>query len=83
MTYKHKIYIAIEFKDYKVTAPGVRQIWGSATLLNTEVPVSDIVIICRGFTREAKVVADQLKRMHGVNLTFKVDETVDDCQPRE
>jgi hypothetical protein len=83
MSHKHKIYIAIEFKDYKVTAPGVRQIWGSATLLNTDVPISDIVIICRGFTREAKSVADQLKRRHGVNLMFKVDENVDDSQPRE
>ena len=72
MTHKYRAYIAVEFKNYKVGAPMVRQIWGTASLQNVNGELRDVIVFCRGFTKAAGEVAKELRKKHGVHFMFKV-----------
>ena len=73
-----QLLIAAEFKDYKVDGPLVDQIVGSARRaggtgrLNAD--IYGIMIVCRGYTSEARTRANEHQHNDGIRVSFKVVE---------
>ena len=74
-----ELLIATEYKDYQVGGPLVDQIVGTARRasgrgrLNTG--IFGIMIVCRGYTDEARKRADEHARNEGIRVDFKVVES--------
>ena len=70
--------IATEFKDYQVGGPLVDQIVGTARRASGEVRLNaklfGIMIVCRGYTDEARKRAVEHEWNEGIRVQFKIVE---------
>ena len=70
-----KIVLVAEFKNYRIGGEQMDKLVGTAMRVrfrSRPASLSDVILFCRGFTREAQSRARELEQELNIRISFKV-----------
>ena len=70
-----KVILVAEFKNYRIGGDEMDKLIGTAMRVRFRgrpASLSDVILFCRGFTREAQSRAQELEQELNIRISFKV-----------